>query len=557
MRERHGTEDDMATATGEAPTLFLRKATGLVKGWSGFDAFIYSFLAINLVTLAMYGISLYAYNFPGGQVLPAVILTGIFVTLLVVTYAGLVSAMPRAGGDYVWQSRILGGGIAFVLAATGWWFILWHWAPIYGNILAVELFQPLFATLKMPDQANFFNSSNGIFAVCVITIVLAGLFVSLGMETYARIQKWCFYVGMVGLAVVFVLLLINDQPSFQNATNTASATYFGTSGDVYTQTITTAQAAGLTNQAFGLTPILGDSLLLIPVLVFYLLWPNWGATLYGEVRGSSDFTRVLRGMFSGLWVTVILTIVFLVLVAKTIGWDFYMASSALYWNAFYLVSGAPAPLIPIWPYPVMMAGWLVNNQIFQLVLILVMSVWFIGWVGSLFLSSTRVIFAAAFDRVLPEWAARVSDERHVPYGALLLMLVPAVIISALYAYVPGFATYTLDATLVIAVTFLGTAVAAAILPWRRPRIWANSPAARYKIVGLPAITIAAVLTAAFLLFNLYEWLVNGLYGVNNQQSLIYMGVLYVIAIGIYLVAWWWRRREGVNLSQIHAEIPSE
>ena len=35
------------------------------------------------------------------------------------------------------------------MAATGWWFILWLWAPIYGNILAVQLFEPLWATIEM------------------------------------------------------------------------------------------------------------------------------------------------------------------------------------------------------------------------------------------------------------------------------------------------------------------------------------------------------------------------------------------------------------------------
>jgi hypothetical protein len=29
----------MATGAETAPPVFLRKATGLVKGWSGFDAF--------------------------------------------------------------------------------------------------------------------------------------------------------------------------------------------------------------------------------------------------------------------------------------------------------------------------------------------------------------------------------------------------------------------------------------------------------------------------------------------------------------------------------------
>ena len=41
-------------SVGEAPTLFLRKATGLVKGWSKFDAFLYSFMSVNFVTLGLF-----------------------------------------------------------------------------------------------------------------------------------------------------------------------------------------------------------------------------------------------------------------------------------------------------------------------------------------------------------------------------------------------------------------------------------------------------------------------------------------------------------------------
>ncbi len=103
----------MATVS-ETPTLFLRKATGLVKGWSKFDAFVYSFLSVNLVCLGLY-FSLSVLPFiPDGQILPSVILTGVFVSFLVITYACLIAVMPRAGGDYVWQSRIFNGGAAFL-----------------------------------------------------------------------------------------------------------------------------------------------------------------------------------------------------------------------------------------------------------------------------------------------------------------------------------------------------------------------------------------------------------------------------------------------------------
>jgi amino acid transporter len=103
-------------------------------------------------------------------------------------------------------------------------------------------------------------------------------------------------------------------------------------------------------------------------------------------------------------------------------------------------------------------------------------VWFLGWSGTLFLSSTRMIFAAAFDRVLPDHAAQVSERRAVPIIALLYIMIPAIVVSVIYAYSADFRALTLDATLVIAVTFLGSAVAATILPWYKPRIFDNSHA---------------------------------------------------------------------------------
>src|SRR6266566_882138 len=71
-------------AVGEAPTLFLRKATGLVKGWSKFDAFLYSFMSVNFVTLGLFFALAVLGYVPAGQVLPAILISGVFITLLVV-----------------------------------------------------------------------------------------------------------------------------------------------------------------------------------------------------------------------------------------------------------------------------------------------------------------------------------------------------------------------------------------------------------------------------------------------------------------------------------------
>src|SRR3954465_13114182 len=167
---------EVTTASGAeataAPGLFLRNATGLVKGWSAFDAFAYAFMSVNLVALGMfYSLAIFGYV-PDGSAVLSIIVTAIGMPFMSIAYGGLIAAMPRAGGDYVWQTRVFDGlagsvvggafgavavflvataqgwdstityagmavgavagaalgrwrgSVGFVLSAAGWWFIL-------------------------------------------------------------------------------------------------------------------------------------------------------------------------------------------------------------------------------------------------------------------------------------------------------------------------------------------------------------------------------------------------------------------------------------------------
>ncbi len=100
-----------------------------------------------------------------------------------IVYASLISAMPRAGGDYVWQSRILGRALGFVLSVTGWWFILWLWVPLYGQMLVYEFFTPILGILGARDAALWFTgTSNGLLVGSVVVCVLVSLYIALGMK---------------------------------------------------------------------------------------------------------------------------------------------------------------------------------------------------------------------------------------------------------------------------------------------------------------------------------------------------------------------------------------
>lgn len=538
--------------------LFVRKATGLVRSWSVMDAFIYALFSINLITLGLYSFS-QMYYFEGGMV-NALIISAIFIFFEVVVYAALIAVMPRSGGDYVWQSRILGGAVGFILAVTGWWFILWLWVPLYGDMFRHIVLVPLLGVFGAKDLALWFAGTQwGSFTASVITLAIVSIFIMLGMKVYARIQKFSFYGGMLGLLIVVVLLLTGSPEAFKAGLEENAASMFGAAPGVYDATVTMGTDAG------AITPFSGGSLgvvfLVIPYMVFFNLWPNWGATLYGEVRGATDFKRNVSGMGWALGITTVLGIILLFAIRKTIGWDFYVQAGGAWWNYAWGYTDVP-PAFPVWPYPALLAAFLTTNKLIQFLVVALMSLWWFGWSGTVFLSSTRVIFAAAFDRLLPESVAKVDERTGTPVNALLLMVIPSVVVAYMFAFnIASFQTLTLCSTLVIAVTFLGTTISAVLLPYTKPDLYKASPIAKYNVLGLPMISVAGVIFGGFLIFLLYQWIIdpNALYGIGikNTSSVWYMLGNYVLAAVIYFGFKSYRKSKGIDLNKVQAEIPVE
>ena len=287
----------------ERPTLFLRKATGLVRGWSVRDSLIYACLATNFVTLGISSSPSPALVPEGPAASRRCSSRAIWVSFLVIAYTGLVVTIPRAGGDYVWQTRILGSGIGFVMAATGWWFILWLWAPIYGNILrgpavpaAVGDAQgpgPAAARLVRHAQRDLRRHPDH---------DRAGR--PPGLDRHGRLRQGpeagASIGGLIGFAVIVILLLINSHADFIASFNREAQQALrrqprlrghqrgGRQGRLHAHRRSASARSG-------------RRMLLVPTMMFFLLWPNWGTTLYGEIRGASDFKRVFTGMFFGLW----------------------------------------------------------------------------------------------------------------------------------------------------------------------------------------------------------------------------------------------------------------
>ena len=460
----------------------------------------------------------------------------------------------------MWQSRILGGGIGFVLAVTGWWFILWLWVPLYSDMLRQLFFTPLLGIAGLKDAALWFAQQPvALFLSVLIMCGFVTVVIAMGMKWYSRFQKWCFWISMGGIGTVMLLLLFGNNASFKAGVDSQATALFGAAPGVYDATLAAGEAAG------AITPLMGGSIaaifLAMGYIVFFNMWPNWGATLYGEVRGATDFKRNFYGMGAALLATTVLGAILFLLIEKTMTWKWFMAANGAWWNYAWGYTTEVPPL-PVWPYPAMLAGFMVPNRLFQAVLIIAMSAWWFGWSGTVFLSSTRVIFAAAFDRLLPEKVAEVEPRTRTPIYALLLMVIPSVIIGALFAFnIWNFKSLTLCSTLVIAVTFLGSTIAAILLPFIKKDLYEASPIAKFKIFGIPMISIAGVIFAAFLIFLLYQWLIdpNELYGIGikNTSSMIYMGAMYLLALAIYIGFRVYRKRQGINVNKIYDEIPVE
>src|SRR5260370_441023 len=134
------------------------------------------------------------------------------------------------------------------------------------------------------------GSPNGFLVSSLLVLAFVALVVMLGMEPYARIQKICFWAGLAGLAVVIVLLLVASPGNFHDAFNREATSLFGAKGDAYQQTLDAANKGGLTSVDFGSVAVI-PTLLVLPFLAFYLLSPNFRATLYAEVRGSKDLRK--------------------------------------------------------------------------------------------------------------------------------------------------------------------------------------------------------------------------------------------------------------------------
>jgi len=139
-----------------------------------------------------------------------------------------------------------------------------------------------------------------------------------------------------------------------------------------------------------------------------------------------------------------------------------------------------------------------------------------------------------------------------PINALLLMTIPSLIVSWLYAYnIFDFQTLALDATLVIAVTFLGSTLAAVILPWRKKHLFEGSPLARVKAPSWLSWLVLALYGAGsiWLIYNSVRYGIGALGEVAGALPWITVIVMWVLTVGNAILLLWVLYYVGTRLSK--------
>jgi amino acid transporter len=541
----------------EKEVLFLRKATGLARTWGFLD--IFSFNSYGNPILGYYTsfVVLYAAFWPNGHLIPAIIISTIFSIFQAFVYASLVSTMPRAGGSYVWQTRIFRYPIiGFVLVLVGWVVVVMLWVALLAPALAGLFIQPIAIAFGNFDFALWIMTRDGLFFCSLIFIFVPWILITLGMKWCGRLFSTSYVLGgLIAFVISAVIMALYNQNSFIPAYNSFMSTHFNMT-NAFQQALSKTAEWGYTFPG----PYdwsLEGTLPLLALVAYANSWSMWGAPMYGEVRGATEMKVSFWSMGGSNLFNNTLMIIYLLLWQRLVGYQFFQSSLLLYGSAVY--GGYFEPTMPLWPNPTLFLYILTGNVI-PMLIVAIFGFYYltiIHGIGCTYLPAIRILFSMAFDRMLPAPLAKLSTKRKIPLVAFAVLTVLALIQSYLYFYSPQFMTYTLLGTAVLIVEFIFTALAGAILPYVRPEDWKASPASKYKLWKIPFITIAGIITMCYFGYIIYWWAVDPTFGVNSPWSLAYFTVIYVGAIILYLIMKEIRKRQGIDVSLIYKEIPVE
>ncbi len=549
----------MATVAA-TPEVFVRKSSGLVRVMSPSSAFVYNVLTMGLIFPWTY---IWAPGLlPGGQLVWGILLAMLLEIPIALSYVWLSTAFPRTGGDYVFQSRVLGGGLAFTLVFSG--FVIWilQWVALSGWLLAALGLAPLFLGLgasfnspQLVEIATWFTTPEGIVITSIVNALLALLILVSGFRNYIRLQRVMWVAIIVAFGTMLAVLALTNPTDVASRLDAFSAAIGGSSTFVADSTAAAITAGRDLNPPFSLLA----TLLIAPIAWTSLQWATYSSQQNGEIKSAGSFRSQAIIIVGSLILTGLLLALLGFLLERAIGTEFlYVAGGA--WVG---VEGSTLAGSYLWP------NILATAIAFSPVVTLVIAFGFImnshQIVHNCYIGMTRVMLAMSFDRLLPEWVSRVSARLHTPVNAhvvYFLASIPVILLYNTFAYGEGdgsvsWASLTLGVTFACGYVFVATALAGALLPFRAKAAYEASPGARYTIGRYPMVTVIGLLGAAFGVVFLFLFLTNEQLGLTSQLAYTVVGGVLLFSAAWYLIAKSLRRSSGINVDYAFKEIPPE
>lgn len=529
-----------AQPLGSSDQLFVRDATGLVRELSAFDAFNLVFSAVLVPVGISQALGFAPAAFPGSNMLVAFLVGGLLMAFFGVVYLTLTNAMPRSGGDYVWVSRLLHPSVGFVTNVT-LTFVFLTWVS-FNFTTMLGYFGPAVAFIWGLDK-GVIDALNTPTSQILISMLLTAAFAALmilGTKKAATFMRWMFWVVWSGMGLWFIGLVLTSQSS-------AMANFRAATGIAPAEIIRIAKEAGFASSG-GFDWKMTAFAMIYAFQVFTGF--QWTGYFAGEIKNVRR--TATTSIMGGLIAAAVLYMLGTALVYRSLGTEFYNALAYLGFNApDKIPAGIPAVLPSITKYLVL-PGFIKAYIGFSF---LASILW---WTPTGFMLGTRNLFAWAFDRLAPEGLADVDERFHAPVKATLTVAGIIAVLNVLNVYL-SLSAYLVNVIAVMSVAFIVVALAGTIFPYRRPDIFnAADPIVRRKVLGIPLVTVAGVISVISWAFVLIVALTNASFGLKIEaKAMIEAFSVPVLAAVYYLVLVAIRKRQHIDLNASFREIPPE
>jgi len=525
--------------------VFVREATGLIRELTSWDLFNVTYGQIMPAVGIVYIMSWNAFAFPNDNLFVSFLFGIPVVAVVGVLYSLLSIAMPRSGGDYIWNSRILHPAVGFT---TSWMitFVIVTWIGSAGALFSSFFFNVFLATLGTMSNnpglvaaSTMFTTPAAELAVTTIIIVVITALMVLGRAVW-QFMRILFVIVMIGSFVNIAFLATVSNSAFVQAFNAQ----YASQGWTYDKVIQTAVSNG-----YSMGWSVGASLPALAYVMLSYTGFNWSAYAAGEARRVSR--SIPMSILGGLLIGGAMFTAWAWTIYNAFGYDFYSAAN-------YLFNGYPSAGLPMIPTVNQLFTLLPQNAIVELLSALAFGLCWLWLIPTYFVPITRNVFAWSFDRIMPSSLASVSDRFHTPVTSILICAILGEVGAIAYIYTSLFAFFANVITM-LNIAFLVTGIAGIVFPYRMKSTFEGAPPiAKKKVGGVPLVSIFGVLTVIVEAVIIYSAVANPNVGGAVSPGSFGMAAGVTIAAPIvYYISKAWNKKQGIDLALVYKQLPPE